>query len=170
LADIPSTDCWGLKGNEDGFIDLDCWNPRKSSQDVYKVIALPVIDDPGTLTPIYPQWAILGGELRPSPIKSIELPSRGLFEICGSHLLLVIHCRKKVKVSNRRSRIEETRNSILVPADLKVADLVKAFKIMGNVRRVFEIPDSLSNIQTSDTRTATDLGWRHGTELRLEML
>jgi hypothetical protein len=34
----------------------------------------------------------------------------------------------------------------------------------------FEIPDSSSNIRTADSRTATDLGWRHGTELRLEML
>ncbi|KAH6717481.1 hypothetical protein BKA61DRAFT_642544 [Leptodontidium sp. MPI-SDFR-AT-0119] len=33
-----------------------------------------------------------------------------------------------------------------------------------------EIPDSSSNIQTRDTRTAMDLGWGHGTELRLEIL
>jgi hypothetical protein len=49
-------------------------------------------------------------------------------------------------------------------------DLVKAFTVIGNVSGVFEIPDSSSNIQTRDTRTATDLGWRHGTELRLEIL
>jgi hypothetical protein len=49
-------------------------------------------------------------------------------------------------------------------------DLVKAFTVIGNVSGVFEIPDSSSNIQTRDTRTTTDLGWRHGTELRLEML
>jgi hypothetical protein len=47
---------------------------------------------------------------------------------------------------------------------------VKAFKDMGHVSGVFEIPDSSSNIRTTDARTATDLGWRHGTELRLEML
>jgi hypothetical protein len=76
----------------------------------------------------------------------------------------------KVRVSNRKTKIEETRNNILIPADLKVFDLVKAFKVMGNVSGVFEMPDSSSNIQTRDTRTATDLGWRHGTELRLEML
>jgi hypothetical protein len=170
LAEIPNTGCWGLEGNEDGYIDLNGWDPRQTSQDVYKVIALPVINDPGTLAPIHPQWAILGEGLWPSRVKSIELPSREVFEIRGSHLLLVIHCRVKVKVSNRRSRIEETRYSILIPADLKVADLVKAFKVMGNISGVFEIPDSLNNIQTRDTRTATDLGWRHGTELRLEML
>jgi hypothetical protein len=169
LTETPNTDCWGLEGNEDGFLDLDSWDPRQTSQDVYKVIALPVISDPRTLTPIYPQWAILGG-LLPSRVKSIQLPSQEVFEIRGSHLLLVIHHRVKVRVSNRKTKIEERRNSILIPADLKVVDLVKAFTVIGNVSGVFEIPDSSRNIQTRDTRTATDLGWRHGTELRLEIL
>ena len=168
--EIPNTDCWGLEGNKDGFFDLDSWDPRHTSQEVYKVIALPVMSDPETLTPIYPQWAILGQGLWPSRIKSIQLPSREVFEIRGSHLLLVIHYRVKVRVSNRKTKIEEIRNSILIPADLKVVDLVKAFKAVGNISGVFEIPEPSSNIQTRDTRTATDLGWRHGTELRLEML
>ena len=59
---------------------------------------------------------------------------------------------------------------MLIPADLKVVDLVKAFKVIGNVSGLFEIPDLSSNIRTTDTRTAMELGWRHGTELRLEML
>ncbi|KAI9779638.1 MAG: hypothetical protein M1839_007303 [Geoglossum umbratile] len=160
----------GLKGNGDGFIDLGGRDPRQTGQDVYKLIALPVMSDPRTLTPIYPQWATLGGGLRPSRVKSIQLPGREVFEIQGSHLLLVIRCRVKVRVSNRKTKIEETRNSILIPADLKVVDLVKAFNVIGNVSGVFEVPDSLSNIQTRDTRTTTDLGWRHGTELTLEML
>ncbi|KAH8674432.1 hypothetical protein BGZ60DRAFT_429438 [Tricladium varicosporioides] len=156
LTEIPITDCWGLKGNEDSFIDLGCWDPQwQTNQDVYKVISLPITSDPGILTPIYPQWAILGGGLWPSHIKSIQLPSREVFEIRGSHLLVVVNCRVKVRVSNRKTKIEETSNTILIPADLKVVDLVKAFKVIGNTR---------------DARTATDLGWRHGTELRLEML
>jgi hypothetical protein len=76
----------------------------------------------------------------------------------------------KVKVSNKKRRIEETKTNVLIPAELKVVDLVEAFKVIGKVTGVFEIPANLSNIQTKDTRTATDLGWRHGTELRLEML
>jgi len=82
----------------------------------------------------------------------------------------VIHYRVRVRVSKNKKKIEETRNSVLIPADMKVVDLVKAFKTIGNVSGVFEIPDSSSNIRTTDARTATDLGWRHGTELRLEML
>jgi hypothetical protein len=169
-TEIPNTDYWGLEGNEDGFINLDSWDPRQTSQDVYKVIALPVTSGPGILTPIRPQWAILGGGLWPLRVKSIQLPSREVFEIRGSHLLLVIHYRVRVRVSKKKTKIEETRNSVFIPADLKVVDLVKAFKDMGNVSGVFEIPDSSSNIRTTDARTATELGWRHGTELRLEML
>jgi hypothetical protein len=76
----------------------------------------------------------------------------------------------RVRVSNKKKKIKETRNNVLILADLKVVDLVKAFKDMGYVSGVFEIPDSSSNIRTTDARTAMDLGWRHGTELRLEML
>jgi hypothetical protein len=133
------------------------------------VIALPVISDPVLLNPINPQWAILGNGSSPSLMKSIQLPSQEIFEIRGTHLLLVIHYSVRVKVSNKKTILEEKRKSILVPADLKVVNLVKAFKVVGNVKKVFEIPDSLSNIETKDTRTVTDLGWRHGTELRLEM-
>jgi hypothetical protein len=170
LTEIPNADCWGLGGDEDGFIDLDSWDPRQISQNVYKVIALPATSDLGILTPIHPQWAILGGGLRPSYVKSIRLPSREVFEIRGSHLLLVILYRVKVRVSNRKTKFEESRNSILIPVDLKVVDLVKTFKFMGNISGIFQIPESSSNIRTTDTRTATDLGWRHGTELRLEIL
>ena len=48
----------------------------------------------------------------------------------------------RVRVSNRRTKIKETRNSVLIPADLKVVDLVKPFKVIGNISRVFEILDS----------------------------
>ena len=60
--------------------------------------------------------------------------------------MLVIHYRVKVRVSNRKTKIEERRHSILILADLKVVDLVKAFTVIGNVSGVFEIPDSSSNI------------------------
>ena len=135
------------------------------------MIALPVSSDPETLNPISTQWAVLGGGGSwPPRVKSIQLPSREVFEFRGPHLLLVIHWRVKVRVSNRRTKIEETSNNILIPADLKVIDLIKAFKVGGNVSGFFEIPDSSRNIQTTDARTATELGWKHGTQLRLEIL
>ncbi|KAG9229342.1 hypothetical protein BJ875DRAFT_200917 [Amylocarpus encephaloides] len=92
LIEIPKTDCWGLKGNGDAFIDLNAWNPRQTRQDVYKVIALPSSSDPNILNPISTQWALLAeGGSWPPRVKSIQLPSREVFEVRGPHLLVVIH-------------------------------------------------------------------------------
>lgn len=113
-------------------------------------------------------WAMLGGGLWPSRIMSIELPSEEVFEIRGSHLLRVTHSKLKIKLANKKTRMEEARNNILIPPDLKVVDLVKAFRVIGSVSGIFEIPSSSNKIKITDNRTAADLGWRHGTELRLE--
>jgi hypothetical protein len=83
-------------------------------------------------------------------IKSIQLLSQEVFEIRGSHLLLVIHYRVRVRVFKKKTRIKKIRNSVLIPVDLKIVDLVKAFKDIGNISRVFEILDSSSNIRTTD--------------------
>jgi hypothetical protein len=170
LTDIPATGCWGLEGNENGFMNLDSWDPRQANVTVYKVIALPITSDPATLTPIHPQWAILGGSLlRTSTVKSIELPSQEIFEIRGPHLLVVVHYQVTVRVSNRKTRTQEIQHNVLIPTNLKIVDLVKAFRVIGNVSGLFELPDWSINLSTTGTRTAMDLGWRHGTELRLEM-
>jgi hypothetical protein len=169
LTDIPATGYWGLEGNEKGFMNLDDWDPRQANGKVYKVIALPVPSNPATLTPIYLQWAILGGSLiRTSTVKSIQLPSRETFEIRGSHLLVVVHYQVTVRVSNRKTRTQEIQRSLLVPTDQKVVDLAKAFQLIGNASRLFDLSDLWRNLQT-DTRTAIELGWKYGTELRLEI-
>jgi hypothetical protein len=168
LLGIPAAGCWGLKGNEDSFINLDGWDPQQRNLNVYKVIALPITSDPATLTPIHPQWATLGSQT--SSVKSIQLPSQEIFEIRGSHLLVVVHCSVNVRISNRKRRMEKTQHRLLIPADLKAADLAKVFRVFGNVWGLFEIPDLSGNIWTKGTQTASELGWKNGTELRLEML
>ena len=65
-------DCWGLEAQGGGYMDLDSWDPRQTNQDVYKVIALPVESDPGTLSPISPQWAVLGNGFEGRGPKSIS--------------------------------------------------------------------------------------------------
>jgi hypothetical protein len=73
-------------------------------------------------------------------------------------LLLVIYYRVRVRGFKNKKKIKETRNSILVLANLKVVDLVKLFKVIGNISGIFEILDSSSNIRITDTRIAMDLG------------
>ena len=172
MTEIPTSGCWGLKGDEEDFINLNSWDPRQRNLNVYKVVALPIKSEPAHPAPIYPQWATVGEgpSQRTLPVESIPLAAQEVFEIPGSHLLVVVHCEKKVKVAKKKSRTEDTQTSILIPADLKVVDLVKAFKVIGAVIRVSEIPESSNNLQTTDTQTAMELGWKHGTELKLEML
>jgi hypothetical protein len=173
--ETPSPDCWGIKGNEDSFIDLNSWNPRKTVPEIYKVIALPTVialpavGNLGILTPINPQWAALGGGFWPSRIKSIRLPSNEIFDVQGSHLMVVIHYRVKIKIVNKPARFEDVKHSMLIPANLKVAELAKAFSVNGRiVSRLIEIPETSNKIIKTDIRTATDLGWKQGTELRIE--
>jgi len=89
-------------------------------------------------------------------------------------MLLVIHYRVKIasfSYGRRRQTVysfEDRKITLFIPADMKVVDLVKALKSIGDISGIFEIPDSLRDIQIRDTRTATDLGWKHGTELRLD--
>ncbi len=88
-------------------------------------------------------------------------------------MLVVVHyqVRVRVRISNRKTRSQETQHSMnmLIPTDLKVVDLVKAFRSIGNASEVYQIPDLSRDILTTSTRTAMELGWKHGTELRLEM-
>ena len=170
--EIPEPGRWGLEGNEEGFINLENWDPRKTNLNVYKVLALPSPSDPTALTPIYPQWAALGGLWQASGVKSIQIPSQEIFEVRGSHLLIVVHYQWRVRISNRKSRTEEKQHRLLIPADLKVKDFMKAFRARSYTT-MDEMPSWSMNFQTTDpltdTRTVKELGWRHGTELKLEM-
>ena len=58
----------------------------------------------------------------------------------------MIYYRVRVKVFKKKTKIKETRNNILIPIDIKIVDLIKAFKTIGNISRVFKILDSSSNI------------------------
>ena len=105
-------------------------------------------------------------------IKSIQLPSQELFDIQGySHILVVIHFRLRVKIAKKRHEIEESTNTILIPAELRAIDLVKALKGSRQTTEFSDIsdPSNIRMLNSTKVQTAADLGWKHGTELRLEM-
>ncbi|KAI9739945.1 MAG: hypothetical protein M1818_005001 [Claussenomyces sp. TS43310] len=172
MEDLPRADDWELRGKSGDSVTLKNWNPLQRKQEVYTVVPLPVTSDSITLQPILPHWAILGGDgwKLTSSVKSIEFPSKEMFEVQNSHLLVVVHCQKKVKISNnsKTRKIETSRHSLLIPSNSTVIHLVKAFKETSQAFGVFEGLDSEANLR-GDNRTARELGWRHGTELRLQM-
>jgi hypothetical protein len=173
LTQIPKAKCWRLEDNDHGLIDLKSWKPRQAGQAVYRVVAIPDPEGPKTLNPIYPHWEAVGGGLCTPHIKSIQLPSQELFDIqhC-SHILVVLHTRTRVKISNKKHRIDESTNTILVPADLKVVDLAKALKGSRYISGMYEMSNFLATPleRGACTQTAAELGWKHGTEFTLEFL
>jgi hypothetical protein len=60
--------------------------------------------------------------------------------------LLLVICRVRVKIFKKKTNIKEIKNSILILAGLKVVDLVKAFKDISNISKVFKILNFSSNI------------------------
>jgi hypothetical protein len=177
LTGIPDLNCWGLVGSGDDFLELNDWDPRRELQDVYRVMALPAMSSPDMGNSLRLQWAALRGDSWNTGARTIKLPSQEIFEIQGSHLVVVIWYRVNVRASFKGKKRTETReeihDSVLIPANMKMTDLVKAFEnISGMSRRVsalYKMRDTENDMRESD-RTATELGWKHGTQLVLEMM
>jgi hypothetical protein len=163
--DTPSPGIWKLMIN-DVEQDLNKWDPQNLKPDA-PILIVPRIEKslvPITTTPTTQkgnEWA-WAYEMR-----SFRLPADVVFELEGdSHLLLVLRCQTKYRVSNRRTKIIETIHRILVPADYAVAEVLKLVRAR-TVSGVFEEPSP--NDLRNDNRSASELGWKHGTILRLEL-
>jgi hypothetical protein len=172
LTEVPKAKCWRLEDNDHGMINLNSWNPRQANQEVYRVVALLVTENPKILNPIHPEWAVLGEELWTSQIKSVQLPSKEMIDIQDfSHILLVVNCEVKIRTSKKKHRFKESRNTVLVPADFKVRDLVNAFKGSRQMTELGDISDpfNITVLNPTKSQTVADFGWKHGTELRLEL-
>jgi hypothetical protein len=66
--------------------------------------------------------------------------------------------RVEIQISNKRTKIKEIRNNILIIVNLKVIDLIKAFKLISNINGDFKMLESSSNMRTTNARIATELG------------
>ncbi|KAI9830638.1 MAG: hypothetical protein M1819_005448 [Sarea resinae] len=165
ILDTPSPGFWKMKKNgiEE---DLNEWNPHQLDSDKPLLI---ISNVEKSLVPI--EFIRPTQDGRPwawaHEMRSFQLPSHVVFELQGdSHMLLVLRCQIKVKLSKKQRKIHETSHSILVPAEYGVAEvlaLVRASAVSG----VFEEPNP--NDLRKDNRSARELGWKHGTTLRLEM-
>lgn len=166
-TEIPSTNHWGLKADDDGFIDLDSWNPRLEGKKFYRVMDLPPSSESKAIDPICTTWTIFGEGIS----TSIQLSSRVILEIPQSSLLIMMSYDKKVKSSKKKSTLEGKKHCVLIPADLKVIDLVKAFQFVGNISGIIGgSANALEVLQITDTRTAKDLNLKNGTELVLQLI
>ena len=60
----------------------------------------------------------------------------------------------------------EKEQRLLIPADFKVMDLVKAFH---HTSGLYEVSNPSRSLLATDTRTVGELGWKHGTELEVKL-
>jgi hypothetical protein len=146
--------------------DLNKWNPHNLKRDMPMIIVSnietslePITTTPSTRNTSSWAWA--------KETRSFGLPADVAFELQGgSHLLLVLRCQTKVKISNRQKRNEETVHNIWIPANYGISEVMKLVRA-SSINSVYD--ESNQNDLQMDKRSARELGWKHGTTLRLEL-
>ena len=102
-----------------------------------------------------------------SETKSFMLPVGDTFLLkSDSHVLLVLHCQTRVKISNKKRRVDKTHHSILVPIGYTVQDVLKLIRNRP-INGIYHEPEGESVL--FDSRALSELGWTNGTVLRLEL-
>ena len=98
---------------------------------------------------------------------SVYFPVQGAFVLEDyNRVLVVLRCQTKFRVLNKKKRIEETSHTIYIPITYTVQDVLRLIQA-SNVSGVFQEPDE-NNLRWSGS-SASELSWKHGTLLRLEL-
>lgn len=98
---------------------------------------------------------------------SVRFPDRDAFLLEGyNHVLVVLRCQTKHRISKKKATIEETSHTMFIPVTYTVQDLLRLIQA-SNVCGVFLEPNK-DNLRLSGS-SASELGWKHGTVLRLEL-
>ncbi|ELR06354.1 hypothetical protein GMDG_07944 [Pseudogymnoascus destructans 20631-21] len=160
----PQPGVWKLvRDNAD--VDLDKWDPCSLEVDKALFITSNIktsraIVASTTATRNGP-WTWDNGMM------SVHFPDRDAFVLEGyNHILVVLRCQTKLKISNKKKRIEETSHTVFIPTTYTVQDLLRLIQA-SNVCGVF-VESHKDNLRWSGS-SASELGWQHGTVLRLEL-
>lgn len=159
----PQPGVWKLvRDNAD--VDLDKWDPCSLEVDKalfitsnirtsHAIVASTIATRKGSWT-----WD--------SRMMSVNFPDRDAFVLEGyKHVLVVLRCQTKLKIK-KQTRIEETSHTVFIPTSYTVQDLlglIQATKVCGVYVESHE-----DNLRSSGS-SARELGWQHGTVLRLEL-
>ena len=167
--DTPEPGAWKLS-TSNNQVDLDNWSPYSLEADMPIFISskeaersLPVITAAGT------EWGASWGWV--SGMQSIELPGGKAFLLKGdTHVLIVLCCQTKVKVSKKASRIEVKKHNVLVPVEFTVPDILGLIRasVVNAVYLDNSGDNSWGNL-LSDPRSVRVFGWKSGTVLRVEL-
>ncbi len=161
----PRPGSWKLTRN-DNEEDLGKWNPYHLDPNTPIFVSSNAENHLAPITSTFASRPASSWTWAPET-KAFKLLTRDVFTLDGdSHLQLVLRCQTKAKISKKQRRIDETIHSVLVPADYRVADVLRAMRTSA-VNGVFEEPHA--DDLRLDHRSASELGWKHGTTLRLEL-
>ena len=98
---------------------------------------------------------------------SVRFPDQGAFVLEGyNHVLVILRCQTKSRISNKKKRIDETSHTIFIPMTYMVQDVLSLIQA-SNVCGVFLEPSE--KILLWSGSSAGELGWKHGMSLRLEL-
>lgn len=159
----PQPGVWKLvRDNAD--LDLDKWDPCSLGVDKALFITSSIISSraivASTTATLKGSWTWVNGMM------SVHFPDSDAFVLEGySHVLLVLRCQTKLK-SKKKKGIEETSHTVIIPTTYTVQDLLRLIQA-SKVSGVFE--ESHEDNLRSSRSSASELGWQHGTVLRLEL-
>ena len=169
--DLPEPGYWKLEDSQHKLVSLDKWNSYDADKMMYTVLPTLLPGHPVSDFPHLSQAFLGSGSWRRiSDLRSFQLSPYQCLEVRGqSHLLIVIHCRGKVRLPNKKKRIEESRHEFLIATQTSISDLVAGLQTTNGTGTLFIVPETSNGLKLTDNRIVAELGWAHGTELRLEM-
>jgi len=160
----PKSGLWKLVRAE-ADMDLDRWDPCSLELDKPLFITSNIENScaiiASTTATRNGSWTWADGML------SVCFPVQGAFVFEGyNRVLVVLRCQTKFRVLNKKKRIEETSHTIYIPMTYTVQDVLRLIQA-SNASGFFQEPDE-NNLRWSGS-SASELSWKHGTLLRLEL-
>jgi hypothetical protein len=165
----PQPGVWKLvRDNAD--VDLDKWDPCSLEVDkTFYITSNIKTSNIKTSSAIVASTTATGNKSWTwgNEMMSVHFPDRDAFVLEGyNHVLIVLRCQTKHKISKKKSRIEETSHAVFIPMSYTVQDLLRLIQT-SHVCGVF-VESHGDNLRSSGS-SARELGWQHGTVLRLEL-
>ncbi|KAF5873439.1 uncharacterized protein Bfra_004899 [Botrytis fragariae] len=161
----PQPGAWKLIKN-DAELDLNFWEPWSIEPDTAMIVAssnaqipFPIIDSSPTTNDASWTWS--------KKVLSVNFPEQNAFLLQHhDRVLVILRCQTKYRVSSKKRNICETNHTVFIPMTYTVQHVLELIQA-SYVSAVYS--DHREDNLRSNGLTARELGWKHGTILRLEL-
>lgn len=158
--DLPEPGHWELEDSQHKLVSLDKWNSYDADKMVYIVLPMLLPGHSVSDFPHLPQATLGSGSWRQiSDLRLFQLSLYQCLEVRGqSHLLIVISCQGKVRLSNKKKRVEESRHEFLIATQTRISDLVVGLQTTNGTGTLFIVPETSNGLKWTDNRIVAELG------------